>query len=297
MGNKPLKSCWNSCASCGRNTYHDVIHEEVEGPAGPDDYREYDYYQIVKCKGCHRISFRKENEDHVVPSFDEDGGVIPTTTVETYPRILNEHRGIRRLHPVPQTVRDIYTETINATKEDALTLAGIGFRAVIESICNDQQIKGKDLKARITALAKKGMISNMEANRLHAIRFLGNDAAHDIKRPRPESIRVVLRIVEHLIENIYILDSELSGKLETVIDSYDDFKKILSSSLREFQPGVEHPLSVFLGKSIRRLIDTFPGMEKQLIGEVSSGTFAALKLGKSVPAGNNSHAIQHFIKV
>ncbi|WP_161607095.1 DUF4145 domain-containing protein [Myxococcus xanthus] len=290
------KNCWNSCTSCSNNTDHEILEEVINGPDDPSDYPEYDYYQIVKCKGCHKVSFRKETQDYVNYDYDEHGGVNPTITIETYPRILKDHRGIRRLHPVPQSVRDIYTETINATKENALTLAGIGFRAVIEAICNDQQIKGKDLKTRIANLAKNGMISNMEANRLHAIRFLGNDAAHDIKCPRSESIRVVLQIVEHLIENIYILDSELSGTLETVISDYSEFRAILTLSLKDHQSGAEHPLSNFLGKAVRRLVDTFQNMEKQLISEISSGNFTELQIGKNVPIGNKNHPTQHFIK-
>jgi hypothetical protein len=288
--------CWASCASCGRRTHHAILCQESRGPAGPDDYPTYYYYQIVKCHGCHSLSFRHVEEDYVGSYVDDNGKTIPSVTVERYPRILEDHRGFRRLNVVPQTVRAIYQETVNATKEGALTLAGIGFRAVIEAICNERGIKGRDLQKRIEGLAKAGMISAIEAVRLHAIRFLGNDAAHDIKSPSLGSIQVVLRIVEHLIENIYVLDSEAEGTLETVISTYDDFKTILQTKLKEFPSGTEQPLASFLGKTIRRLVDSFPAMEKQLVAEVTAGTFVDLKLGKLAPMGGSPTLIQCYIR-
>jgi hypothetical protein len=299
MTDKTPEICWNSCASCKRNTHHTVVHELVDGPDDPDDYPLFRYYQIVQCNGCDRVSFRKQTLDHAELVEDEHGQYGPSETIEVYPRFLGDHRGLNRLHVVPQVVRDIYQETINAAKEGALTLAGIGFRAVIEAICNDRAIKGKDLQKRIAGLVKEGWITAMEADRLHAIRFLGNDAAHDIKSPPLASLHVVLRIVEHLIENIYILDSEAQGKLETVINAYDDFKKVLTVKLHDFPAGTEQPLSNFLGKTIRRLVDTFPVMEKQLVAEIQSGGFAGLQLGKTTPVGMGPTAshVQHFVKV
>lgn len=292
--NKPT-DCWSNCASCGRLTNHAILHQETKGPP-PDDYPVYYHYQIVKCHGCHNLSFRRVEEDYIAGQVDDDGKAIPSVTTENYPRILEDHRDFRRLDVVPKIVRAIYQETINATKEGALTLAGIGFRAVIEAICNERGIKGRDLQRRIAGLAKAGMISVVEADRLHAIRFLGNDAAHEIKSPSSWSIRVVLRIVEHLIENIYILDSEAQGTLETVISTYDDFKSALQDALKEFPPGTEQPLTGFLGKTIRRLVEVFPAMEKQLEVEVAAGTFVDLKLGKLARIGSAPTPIQCYIK-
>ncbi|WP_140386550.1 DUF4145 domain-containing protein, partial [Vibrio parahaemolyticus] len=71
-------------------------------------------------------------------------------------------------------------------RDEAYTLAGIGFRATIEAVCNDQSIQGKELSTRINNLASNGLISKKDSTRLHSIRFLGNDAAHDIKVPKKD---------------------------------------------------------------------------------------------------------------
>jgi hypothetical protein len=88
-----------------------------------------------------------------------------------------------------------------------------------------EKIKGKTLEARISKLATQ--------ERLHAIRFLGNDAAHEIKKPTDKQISVALRIIEHLITTVYILDEEAKGKLDTIVVDLADFKKLLEVHLEK----------------------------------------------------------------
>jgi hypothetical protein len=45
----------------------------------------------------------------------------------------------------PGVVRDIYEQSIQAIKNQANTLAGIGLRATIEAICNEQSVAGRTL--------------------------------------------------------------------------------------------------------------------------------------------------------
>ncbi|NTX65939.1 DUF4145 domain-containing protein [Myxococcus sp. CA051A] len=286
----------NPCNACERKTNHKILHNETHGVEGPDDYPDYMHYQIVQCLGCDTFSFRRHYEDYGSPVDNEDGTVSPSISTNTYPSFLKSRLALHEFSPVPEVVRAIFTETINATKEGALTLAGIGFRAVIEAICNDKGIPGKDLQKKISALAQKGMISKLEEKRLHSIRFLGNDAAHDIKRPSQESITTVLKITEHLIENIYTLDSEAQLSLETVIDQYDDFKTVLSKGLKPLAGGEEKSLSQILGKTIRRFVNSLPDMEKQLIAEIKSGTHPALSLGSLKKFDDRKHAVQLYIK-
>jgi hypothetical protein len=52
-------------------------------------------------------------------------------------------------------------------------------------------------------LAEKGFISSKQANALHEIRFLGNDAAHELDIPTVEVVSHAIDIVEHLMEQVY----------------------------------------------------------------------------------------------
>lgn len=175
------KQVYHSCASCDRDTWHSVLEQYVES--------EYEYqmdtiYQIVQCCGCHTVSFRKVVRDYESAYPIDDNEWDVPEDISCFPSILKGHRELEDVWDLPDTVREIYTQSIQAIKDNSNILAGIGLRATIEAICNDRGITGRTLEKRIDSLAKGGLISQKDTERLHAIRFLGNDAAHEIKSRR-----------------------------------------------------------------------------------------------------------------
>jgi hypothetical protein len=95
-------------------------------------------------------------------------------------------------------------------------LAGAGVRLIIEGVCNEQGIKDgpvKDQKGvvrrndrlvgRVNGLAEKGFISSQQAETLHQIRFLGNDAAHELDQPNGRHVSLAMDVIEHLLEQVY----------------------------------------------------------------------------------------------
>jgi hypothetical protein len=182
----------SSCASCGQETWHSILHHHVESEF---EYRTDTAYQIVKCCGCHTVSFRKAIIDYEASyPISEDEWDIPQDVV-CYPSVLKGHRELQDVWELPNTVRIIYNQSIQAIKEDSNILAGIGLRATIEAICNDLLIEGKTLDKRIDTLEKRGLISKKDSERLHAIRFMGNDAAHEIKKVDLKNLLIALRII------------------------------------------------------------------------------------------------------
>jgi hypothetical protein len=185
-------------------------------------------------------------------------------------------KGTLDLSDAPEIVSDIYSEACNAFRDESYTLAGIGFIATIEAICNDQKIEGKELSTRINNLTAKGLISKKDSLRLHSIRFLGNDAAHDIKKPTYSILDAALTIIEHLLTTVYILDSKTKWKLEEIIEEYQKFERLLESKLNNFSIGDEFPIPKFLGKDIRLLNGSTKILETQLIAEIGKGNFTRL---------------------
>jgi len=59
--------------------------------------------------------------------------------------VLKGHRAVTDMARAPGVVRDIYEQSIQAIKNQANTLAGIGLRATIEAICNEQSVAGRTL--------------------------------------------------------------------------------------------------------------------------------------------------------
>lgn len=289
MSNKSVK---NHCATCNRETNHNVIgiHSVTNDP---NEYHCMTEHAVVKCLGCETVSFRKAFHDYesMYPISDDDWDY--DLSVEIYPK---KARGNLDLQFVaPEVVRSIYDETCSAFSDGSYTLAGIGFRATIEAICIDQNISGKELSTKINNLSAKGLISKKDSIRLHSIRFLGNDAAHDIKKPTPASLEAALTIIEHLLTTVYLLDSKTKGKLEEVIDAYEIFEKMLREKLKLFNVGDEFPIQKFLGKDIRLLNGSTRSLENQLISEISKGNFKRLKVGNKTKFQNSKDDMQHFI--
>ena len=287
-----LKDVYHPCASCDRKTFHECLHAHTRSEY---EYRVDVVHQMLKCRGCHTVSFRKVEFDiENAYQVDNDEWEVPEE-VTNYPSILEGHRELKDVWSLPDTVRDIYTQSVQASKEQSNTLAGIGLRATIEAICNDRGIAGRNLEKRIDALSKQGLISQKDAERLHAIRFLGNDAAHEIKRADPQNLLIALRIIEHLLVNIYVLDGEADGRLETIIKTFDEFKKLLDKRLKEYSSGDEIPLAKIFGRDMRRFHSYFPAHEKELMDAIAKNTYTKLKVGKVDTYAAFKEKMQHFV--
>jgi Domain of unknown function (DUF4145) len=285
-----IKKVKNYCSFCGHETNHDIVGKHEES-VDPDIYHCMTQHAVVQCCGCDNVSFRKVFHDYENAFPDDNGEWDHPIKVDVYPK---KSKGTLDLSDAPEIVSDIYSEACNAFRDESHTLAGIGFRATIEAICNDQKINGKELSTRINNLSAKGLISKKDSLRLHSIRFLGNDAAHDIKKPTVRVLDAALIIIEHLLTTVYILDSKTKGKLDEVIEEYQRFEKLLESKLSIFSVGDEFPISKFLGKDIRLLNGSTKRLETQLIAEIGKGSFKMLTMGKKAKFLDSKDDLQHF---
>lgn len=280
------------CRACDRDTRHDVLADHIESEY---DYRMDTHYQIVECRGCGTKSFRKSIhwiEDAY--QVDDNEWVVPED-IFTYPRVLKGHQAVPDIHLVPSIVEAIYKESLEAITAKSNVLAGIGLRATIEAICNERNVTGKSLEQRIDKLAKAGLVSANDADRLHAIRFLGNDAAHEIQAADPKSLLIALRIIENLIVSLYILDSDADGALETLIKTYSEFEALLNSKISSATKGEELPLARILGRDARRFHGYLKSHETQLIANIASGAYSSLALGKLDTFGGSKEKFPHFV--
>lgn len=289
---KSPKEIQHPCAACDRETWHDILFQHVESEYG---YRVDEMYFVVQCRGCKKVAFRKVIVDYesAYPT-GEDEWEVPKE-VFCYPSVLLGHKELLDVWGIPASVREVYRQSVYAIRDQSNILAGIGLRATIEAICNDQSISGRTLDKRIDSLSKNGLISQTDAERLHAIRFLGNDAAHEIRNTDVQSLLIALRIIEHLLLIIYILDGEADRKLETIIKSPVKFLDLLDAKLPGFAQGDEVPLAKLFGKDIRRFHGYLAKHEGHLIAQVQAGTYVKLALGKKDTYAGSKDKLQHFI--
>lgn len=290
MAVKKIKS---HCRNCGSNTNHSVLSEHNE--SSREDYSFNRSYQIVECLGCDTKSFRDvfEEIEHAYQISDDEWEV--PTSIDVYPKSIHGHRTINEDYYLPSLVGRIYKEVILAFQEDALILAGLGLRGTVEAVCNDLQVNGRTLETRISKLATSGYISRKDAERLHGIRFMGNDAAHEIKRPKREQLTIALKIVEHLLSSVYILEEQAQDNLETLITEFPTFKEILEQKLSQFTPGDELPIVAILGRDIRRVKESLASLETELISKIGSGVISTLVVGKVDKYNNSKHNLQHYV--
>lgn len=284
----------NYCNICDKSTNHIVLAQH-DWHSDPDDYSYAQYHKLVKCRGCDNVSLRVE--DHEIESayqIGHDEWEVPIT-IQNYPKKLQDHKDIEQDYLIPELVKNIYKEVILTLQEDAKILASLGLRACIEAICNHLKITGRNLEIRINRLVTLGFISKRDAELLHAIRFMGNDSAHEIKAPKESALKIALKIVEHLLQSVFILPERAKGSLDTIIDNYELFEKNLEQHLSNFEVGEEYPILHFFEKDRRRLTETISALENTLIENIQSEAFTLLKIGKE-ETNKEGKKVQFFIK-
>jgi len=97
---------------------------------------------------------------------------------------------------------------IHANHRSLFLLCGMGLRSLVEAICVDQSITGKNLAVKIEGLKK--LLPATTAEKFHAMRFIGNQAAHEFKEPQPEDLHLGIEICEDILNFLYELDHRAS---------------------------------------------------------------------------------------
>ena len=199
------------CRVCKHPTNHDVLFsKDASGDTDDGDIRWWTSHQVLQCCGCDKISFRETHKD--TESIDPYTGQLDV--METlYPSRTEGRPPMEGHDNFPVKTRRIYSETLKALNHNALILAAIGLRAVIESVCLEQKTKAKVLAKGIDELAESGLLSQKQAQFLHAHRFMGNVAAHEMVAPNATELVAALDIAETLLKTIYVLP-EVAEKMK-----------------------------------------------------------------------------------
>lgn len=175
------------CVNCQVTTFHRVLAsaETIHGIAD-DTGRVLNDHQIIQCQGCKNISFRN------LWGIADTGASQPMTeTVNLFPPRRDRSKRTRMLgvQYLPKSILPIYFETLEALNGRQPILAGVGIRALVESVCKHKRAAGRNLEKKIDSLAAKGLLSVKDTKILQKLRHLGNRAAHVLKPPSPQSTR------------------------------------------------------------------------------------------------------------
>jgi len=206
------------CTECAGKTSHKVLASvDIDGEEGESDWsiQWKSSYQIVQCGGCKIKSFRSvssNSEDFFQVGPDEwehsEYEILYPSRVEGRKTLEDE------IHYLPTKVQRIYNETIQALNSSSPILAGIGLRALIETVCKENNAEGRNLLLKIDNLVTKNILTPAGSTILHKIRNLGNDAAHEVKPHSEKQLGLAMDVVEHLLTDVYILPKKVEEEFE-----------------------------------------------------------------------------------
>lgn len=195
----------NRCANetrhiCKADHYRDYPNINPDGSLG---IIERLGYRLWICAGCERGTL---GEYYIFDVTDE--GYEKTIEEEFLPERTMFHVKDKSFKQLPNRLKAIYREILQAYNNKLEILCAIGIRALLEGICADKDIKGKNLETKINNMTT--IIPQNIVNHLHNIRFIGNEAAHALTGATTEELRLTIEICEDLLNYLYELDYKAS---------------------------------------------------------------------------------------
>ena len=195
-----------SCLSCANTTVHEVlksIDAKDEFDMGNNiKFNNHTQYQIIQCRGCNTISFRKLEND---VDLEELKGETHKYTEILYPSRLPGRKKPIEFRYLPKQIRILYDEIYLCISNQSYISASFGMGILLEQVCRDKDINGKSLEAMIKQLLEKKMITEKSFEILNDIRQIRNNAAHEATHLDSNQIILGLDIIEHLIHDLYVV--------------------------------------------------------------------------------------------
>ncbi len=208
------------CNVCEQETRHHCEGEYYDEP-NPNEFYRYRLYRCSQCEdgtlerfySCEVMYAHHEEWEEVVIGFlrrerylEEDEEIWGEYDYSSRSRQFDLKP--KEFDRIPQKLKTIYEETINALNRKSKILCGIGVRALLEGICVEQgvPITGKKggptpFKAKLEAL--QATLGDETVKSLEKIAWLGNDAAHQLIEPSKKEVILALDICETMLTLFY----------------------------------------------------------------------------------------------
>ena len=111
------------CHQCSDHTTHIIFSEKKEGSGGDEDYAWGKIHRFTQCGGCDSFTYSIESWTEADWNYESEK---METTWETYPQPVVLPRTIGDEEILPEKIRLIYNEIINAIHAELPLLSGIG---------------------------------------------------------------------------------------------------------------------------------------------------------------------------
>lgn len=204
------------CNRCRGETEHTLIGE---------NYRDYPNYvdrhiigiverlghRLWICSGCKSGTLEEYYIfDILDEGYKEDESMWD---IKYYPPRNEFQISLKEFKQLTVNLTNIYKETLGAYNNNLTVLCALGIRSLLEGICADKEIVGKNLREKIdnmNTILPQNIVSN-----LHSIRFIGNEAAHKLSSPSANELKLAIELCEDLLNFIYELDYKAKSLTES----------------------------------------------------------------------------------
>lgn len=197
------------CNACGQATDHDVLHEEKREYSEEVEpgitFEAHDWYRLLSCAGCKAVTMEhvsansEDWEPDTGPNYSKE--YFPPRTFRRVPRWLEQEK-------VPTYVRRLLTEIYVAVQNGAPSLAGMGIRALLESLMIEKIGDQGTFAANLKAFAIAGHVSRGQLELLESTLEVGHAVMHRRFVPGDEALIACLDATEHVVQSIYVFPTQ-----------------------------------------------------------------------------------------
>src|SRR5271170_6610460 len=162
VGEKKGRTTVLICGECSLETVHEImVFVDSEDESDDGDIRVWDSYLTVQCRGCRTVSFCVESS--CTEDFDPEDPDALLVRKTLFPSRIVGRTPLRDLQHLSHELSKVYEETREALIQNLAVLAGIGIRAIVETVCNEKRAPGRNLSKKIDGLVSLRLITNAEA--------------------------------------------------------------------------------------------------------------------------------------
>ncbi|MFA5858183.1 MAG: DUF4145 domain-containing protein [Elusimicrobiota bacterium] len=207
------------CNRCEGYTKHDCVWKSSREDVNFDEDESVDFIEILiyvvwRCRGCESISLQLKYTNSA--AINQEGENV--WDIEYHPIRKKSSINPKYFNKLPIKLTEIYRESVTAYNAKAYLLCAVGLRSLIEGVCKDKNIRGDNLGKEIDGLST--ILPQNIVKNLHNLRFMGNDAVHELDPPTNYELKLAIEICEDLLNYLYELDYKT-----TKLNKYREFQK------------------------------------------------------------------------
>lgn len=208
------------CNTCKIETHHElkaihtrsIPHLAYEGtPNEQLAYWEEFQYRFWVCRGCDTASMEEAYSNSGM--FDENDNQVWDSTL--YPSRRKMELPLKMFRRLSKKLSDLYREVVMGTNAGLRITPAVGLRSLLEGICAEKGITDEiawGLEAKLKRLEEDKHLPPNIVKGLISFKFIGDDAAHRLKAPTEEELKLAVEVMEDLLNLLYEIEYSLTSK-------------------------------------------------------------------------------------